>query len=175
MKKFKAMRRLNKEHGLALDITQVKNFLKIEHNTDDDLIKTMINAAVEVCENYTGLALINQEWLIQFSDIATYKIELPIRPIENIKQVEIRYHDGSKMKYGLEHYSLDQNCLLLHVTPIAAQIDIICKCGYGSSFAAIPAHLGSILLEHVAHLYESRGTKVSFDMKRYDPFKKLKI
>lgn len=175
MKKFKAMKRLGVERELALDINQVKSFLKIEYNIDDNLIITLIRAATEACENYTGLALINQEWLIQYSDIATHKIELPIRPVQTIKQIIVKYHDGSSFKFGNQHFSLDNDHILLHITPIAEQIDIVCKCGYGSNSAAIPAQLTSILLEHVAYLYEKRGMRESFNLKRYDIFKRVKI
>ncbi len=175
MKKFKAMERVTSPQELALNIEQLKCFLKVENSIDDNLIITLIKAATEHCESYTGLALISQEWLIQYSNISTYRFDLPIKPVRKVNRLMVTFLHNNKVKYSEQYYTLDQNTILLNVTPIADQIDIICECGYGKSSEDIPANIKSILMEHVAHLYEKRGTGEAFDMKRYDALKELKI
>lgn len=73
-----------------LGITATKNYLKVEHTTDDTLINTLMATAVNVVENYTGLITSEQTWRQDEEGDSEY-IELIKAPVKNI--LEVKYYD----------------------------------------------------------------------------------
>jgi uncharacterized phiE125 gp8 family phage protein len=45
---------IDKKLDSIFTLKEVKNFLRISHSYDDDLIKNLIDAAIDYAENFTG-------------------------------------------------------------------------------------------------------------------------
>jgi uncharacterized phiE125 gp8 family phage protein len=175
MKNLINLTRLFSPPSLALDVNEVKAFLKIEHCLEDALLNMLILAATEKCERYTGIALLNQTWNAHYENVYTYKVRLPVKPANSIQEITIAYSDGMKAKFNPRQYTLENNIVFLHSTPAASRMQIKFECGFGDSSDSIPADIKSVLLEHVAYLYEQRDQQIPFNMRKYDEFKEIKL
>lgn len=65
-------------HNDALSLEEVKLYLKIDHEWEDDLLKLLIKSAVKKCENYTNKVLIHQQWCVVYEKINSIHLVLRI-------------------------------------------------------------------------------------------------
>ncbi len=86
------------DHLIPFD--QVKEHLKIDFDYEDDLIKGIIGAAVEVAENYTGIILNKKSVVLKMKGFAPV---VPVNYSPIIKDsVKVEYYNvlGNKKTYG---------------------------------------------------------------------------
>lgn len=104
-----------------------KAFLRVDGSADDALIDAMIRAAREACENYTGRALILQEWSMFLDCWPTDKrndwwdgvrpgayvgdhsryISIPKAPLISVDLVNIYADDDSMTEWTESNYFVD--------------------------------------------------------------------
>ena len=68
-----------------LNLTAVKNHLRVDSTDDDDLIRALIRAARWQCESFTGRQLVCATWVIQADGLGA--MELPHPPLIEIASV----------------------------------------------------------------------------------------
>jgi uncharacterized phiE125 gp8 family phage protein len=158
-----------------LELTELKEFLKITHDKEDNLLQNIIYAVSEQCELYTAKALLTQIWQADYHRFAAAEITLPIDPVQNIQSIYLfdSYHKQSTLAGEL--YELHNGVIYLHMPAMAANLQVVFAVGYGDEPAAIPASLQMLLNEHAAHLYEKRGLNEEFSLSRYDAFRKRRL
>jgi hypothetical protein len=88
---YKALKR---PATLPLSLSDVKDFLKVTSNTQDDLISTMIQSVVSYAENYTHIEFIAKQFKT-FRDCMYFPIEL--RKSKLIQIDSIKYLDKDKV------------------------------------------------------------------------------
>ena len=95
---------------LAVDLTSIKNHLRIDHDEDDDLLESLALSAIKHVENKTGWALsvTEYEWLIEDGDL---KRSIPLYPAkiksgQDIKggQVSASIGDTVQFTTSISHY-----------------------------------------------------------------------
>ena len=112
-----------------LQVSDIKAFLRVDHDDDDAVIGNLIVVARELCEQMTGRALISQGYSL-FVDSWPHKpchawwdgqregvmipdyapaLDIPKAPIISVEQVLIYDGDGNAVEYASANYYVDNN------------------------------------------------------------------
>lgn len=179
---------------LALDVRDVKNYLKLDDNADEVLVRTLITTASEWVENHIARSLINRtyqlfldgvteidfplwEGMVDGPDIVWRKrqVPLPRGPISSVTHLKT-YDDAdtattmSTDKYYVDKVSQPPNVVLRAGASwptslrVANAIEIEYVAGYGDSPAQIPEPIRLAMYQFIAFQYEHRG-----DFERFPP------
>ncbi len=162
---------------LPITLETAKKFLKINNTHEDELIVSLIKSATRIFENYTGRALILQDWQVLCKQFAKLSITLPIRPAVEVTKVELVDYYHKSTLFNSKHYTLELNSseLFFSVIPFSNSVRIEYRAGYGNSPADIPDEIKTALLSHIAFLYEYRESGAQFNLSIYEQFKNMKI
>jgi uncharacterized phiE125 gp8 family phage protein len=148
-------------------LAEAKQFIRVEHNDDDDVIAALIAGARIHLEAQTRRALITQGWRVM-RDVwpaAGCLLLLPV-PVQTLDAVRIIKSDDTTLALELAGFALDTSDaparLSLRGAPPAperplAGIEIDITCGYGDAPADVPQPLRQAIRLLVAHWYENRG------------------
>jgi len=154
---------------LPLAVADVKTYLRVDHNNDDSLIETLIEAATKLCEQATGLSLINRDISLYMDSWDNEILPLPSAPIVAVEAIKIYSSETVSNVYLASNYYVDNKNLYSPrivlksgpVIPLAGidvnGIEIQYTAGFGTSGEDVPALLKQGILQVVAYLYENRG------------------
>lgn len=147
---------------LALD--EVKAHLRIEHDADDALLTGLIAAAREVCESFTGRALVTRGYSLYLDSWPAGGAVLPRPPLASVVRVNVYDADGAAEEFGgwvADAASSPGRVLMTSAAPVPGRevngIEIQYRAGYGFAPRDVPAALRQGMKQVVAHLYERRG------------------
>jgi uncharacterized phiE125 gp8 family phage protein len=150
---------------LALDET--KGFLRVDQDNDDALVSSLITAARQLCEGYTGRSLVSRGYSLFFDRWPKLRvIELPYPPLLSVAEVNIYAPDNSFITLDPAGYYADtaggrivlaDGAVRPRPGRAANGIEIRYTAGYGAAGEDVPAPLRQGMLMLVAHLYEHRG------------------
>ncbi|WP_342278462.1 head-tail connector protein [Candidatus Tisiphia endosymbiont of Myopa tessellatipennis] len=75
-------------------LVEVKNYMRIEGNYDDDLINSLINAAIMAAENFTKLTIITRriEFICNIKNQQNF--QLKYQPIKELVKITLTNSDG---------------------------------------------------------------------------------
>jgi uncharacterized phiE125 gp8 family phage protein len=131
---MKKVRQFNFGEGLVvnvqpgtepLTVSEVKNWIKVDHSADDTLIESLIKAARLSAENYTGIKLFTQT-IVETWDSApiadhTYNqfsgISLSTWPVQSISSVQYSDEDGVNQTWSSGNYMVDLNSYPCRISP----------------------------------------------------------
>ncbi len=154
--------------GPALEpvaLAAAKNFLRVEHAADDDLIALLIVGARAHVETQTRRALITQSWrLVRDRWPASRLAVLPV-PLQALTAARVYRADGSAQAIDLAAFTLDTASapaqLAFAGLPApersvgGIELDIVA--GYGDAPEDVPEPLRQAIRLLTAHWYENRG------------------
>lgn len=169
-----------------LTTSQVKSHLRVEHSDDDTLIGTLIVAAREFVEEYTGRALMTQTLVLNvdaFDELADplwegtrtgpylnyYKdyITIPKPPVVSVTSVKTFDDDDtattmSSSKYYLDNVREPARVVLRtgETFPTALRVANAIQVKYVTGYAsagAVPEAIKQAMKQYIAFLYENRG------------------
>lgn len=183
-------------------LEEAKNYLRIDHNYDDDLILNFIQATREAIESIIQKSIMKQIWSYQLdnSSICKFdagesnypsifgniiKIPLPKPPVMEILSVVIDDRECEKKEYYLEKVC-NQFCLCVSCKNIIGkkrkvQITIEYAAGIADDVKNIPYQLKLANLMLVANAYQERfsykqhGVISQGVRQLLDPFLNLRI
>jgi uncharacterized phiE125 gp8 family phage protein len=89
--------------ALPLHLDTVKRHLTIEHDNDDALLSSYINAAVAYVENYTGLSLVQQGFEATFCQ---FKRKMRLSPLPVLVVDSVQYIDPAGYQKTLTEFVL---------------------------------------------------------------------
>ena len=151
-----------------ITLSEAKQFLRVEHDDDDDIIAALIAGSRIQVETQTRRALITQSWRLT-RDVwpaAGWVALLPV-PVNTLDAVRVSRSDGTTLALDLAGFALDKSdaparLSFVHGVPPAperraAGIEIDITCGYGDAGANVPEPLRHAIRLLVAHWYENRG------------------
>lgn len=160
---------------MPLKMKILKSFLKIDNSNEDELLKKLVNAALDKLEAYIGKAIIKQELLVTYCYSSNYSeyLELPISEALSINFVKL--FDSCKSARDLHEnlFFLQGNRLYLSIKPCYSMIKVSYTAALSKNSNTIPDSIQQALMEIVAYMYEG-----SFElgvMNNYDNFRNLKI
>lgn len=152
----------------AVSLATAKNFLRVEHSADDDLITSLVTAAVGWVEGHTNLALVSSTWKqyeTNFQEFEIYKW-----PVTSISSITYLDNDGARQTLSSDVYELgkglsgvrlnyDQSWPSYRSDEQAIEITFVA--GYEDA-ASVPAQIVSAILVHVGWAYETRRAQEKF-------------
>lgn len=138
-----------------ITLSEAKQFLRVEHVTDDSLIEAAITAVRQFAEDYTGRSLATQEWELVYLDYLPARIWLPMPPAQSITSLVTEDNDGQATTISATQYRLVSAALVQLHTPIDAPlIRLTYMSGENSLNQSV---MKQAMLAHLARCYEYRG------------------
>ena len=151
-----------------VSLAEAKLHLRVDANSEDTLISSLIITSRLHVEAALGLALITQSWSY-FLDAwpAGASVKLPLRPIQSVTAVKLYAPDDSAETLAPDTYQIDGAAAPPRVIRQGAlawpppkrpanAIEIALVAGYGDAAADVPAPIRQAVLLLVAHWYEHR-------------------
>ncbi|MBC2884736.1 phage head-tail connector protein [Ochrobactrum sp. CM-21-5] len=146
-------------------IADVRAFLRISTETEDEILQRLIATARELIEAETGLSLIEQTWRLRVDRwprsgrLAIFKY-----PVKAVTAVVAYKPDGTAISFSPEefvlHHGKRPQRLYMAQYPDASSfegIEVDFIAGFGETGVDVPDALKQAILTLVAHLYEKRA------------------
>jgi uncharacterized phiE125 gp8 family phage protein len=149
-------------HNL-ISVDEIKHFLRITSNIDDNLLKDLLETAVFHLEDYLSKGIINQIYeqvLIRSKEVLKYG---PISQIYNVKTAS-----GQDISYHLQD----------NIIEVSYQLEPVIVRYKGGLFSKqIPPEIKIAILNIVSSLYNSEPGKVSIDtiLNQFRTIRNLKL
>lgn len=148
-----------------ITLDEAKTHLRIEHDSEDDLLNALITTAREYLEMQTQLALVTQTWRLSIDNWPMDQfLSLKKSPVQSIDQIEQFDENGSAELISISDMILDGNAHpgrlytseQTNPDQIINGIEITFTAGFGSA-SDVPDMLKRAMLIHIAHMFEFRG------------------
>lgn len=151
-----------------LTLAQAKDFLRVQHDADDDLIAALIAGARLHVEAQTRRALMTQTWRL-VRDVWPASGRLPVLPVplREIVAAGVWRADGTLQAIDLDAFAIDaasgpavlafERGAMPAPGRLAAGIEIDIAAGYGDEPDDVPEPLRQAMRLLVAHWYENRS------------------
>lgn len=159
-----------------ISLTEAKAQLRVEHTDEDDLLDSLIVAARELSEAYTGRRWITQELRLTLEgwpcvNVSGFPgaIRLPVDPVASIDAINYYAADGTLTALD----SADWQTWLEHSPPLVAPapltawptlqagrmapVQVEFTAGYGDAASDVPDRAKHAMKLCVAYWYEHRG------------------
>ncbi|RYE05671.1 MAG: phage gp6-like head-tail connector protein [Rickettsiaceae bacterium] len=158
-------------------IEQVKNYLRVSHSYDDDLIKNLIAAAISTAESFTGFCLIARE-ITFISNLNKMKFELEYSPIKKLVSIHTQ-RNSDLFELNDNQYYVDLKRSLFYLKEPLYQQELMLKYIAGFKASEIPASVKQGILLHTCEMYDREGESNSVlsneNKNLYLPYKKIRI
>lgn len=150
---------------VSLDVA--KMHLRVDHDDDDVLISSLIKAAVDHLDGWTGVlgrCLLEQTWRQNFDTLARC-MPLPLGPVIEIVSVDYFDANGSEQTMDPDDYLLrtdagGRSVLELKSWPSSRSASVTYKAG----FSVVPVAITTAILMLVAHWYANREAAAAGDL-----------
>lgn len=161
---------LTRPEDEPVSLTLAKTHLRIDHDSEDDLIRMWVKAAREYCEQYTGRRFVTQTVRLTFSCWPPDRIiRLPFGPGDVTEVTAFTYLDenGDSQTLAADEYQVDlaasppvlmplpfepwPNLELDRLYPITIELTV------GANPPDVPAMVKSAILLTLAYWDENRG------------------
>ena len=80
---------------LLIELSVVKNFLRVDFDNDDELITKLIKTATAQCETNINKTLVEKTYIYSIYDLKSNSILLPYPTIKSIEEIRLVNIDGS--------------------------------------------------------------------------------
>lgn len=157
---------------------EAKNWLKVDHSADDDLISSLITAARQAVEEYTGIKLytqvITEKWDRLPSSNKVYNqfgaISLSTWPVQSIDSISYVDDAGDSQTWSSSNYTTDLAARPARISPAfdahwptvrfqMSAFTVVYTAGY-SSTANIPDTIKTAMRLMITHWYDNRTDSV---------------
>lgn len=143
---------------------------------EDNIIKTLVEAAIDICEKYTECAILDAIFEVRYTKISRECVMLPVKNAKEVLKVSYQSIGSSENEIlKPRYYKMLNNILYISQSNNAYQLSVEYKAGLANEFKDLPSMIQLIIIEHVSHLYENRGMDKDFDIKKYDMLRNVKI
>ena len=161
-----------------ISLNSAKQYLRIDHEMDDEIIQNLLEIAVVVAENYLGIKLFEACWKITIYENLPSVIKLFHGPIARIESFKIYKTNGEILFLNDDYYCLDQFTEILNIKKqhVINKAEIIYHTGYSAS--KLPAPIKQGILEHLVKMYDMRGSDQGLPLSvksLYQPYKKVRF
>jgi uncharacterized phiE125 gp8 family phage protein len=148
-------------------LAEAKAHLRVDGNAEDAYISSLVVTSRLQIEAALGLALMPQSWRLTI-DAWPHgdALELPIRPVQQIRSIEVTHAIGvattvSPSSYLLDGHGLPARLVLTTLSPPLPEVPadgiaIEMIAGFGPAASDVPQPIRHALLLLVAHWFECR-------------------
>ena len=146
-----------------VSLAEIKAYLKIDQDVEDDLLRAFLSAARVHLEHMIGRHLISQAWRILLEGALGKRFCLPVQPVSELLAIAIIEVDGSMTELdasGLSIFQADNPATLVNLDGFLLsgqqrlQIDV--ETGFGPTAEDVPEPLRLAIKMIVAEWYERR-------------------
>ncbi len=146
-------------------LTEVKAHLRLDFDSEDDLLNSLITTARQYLEERTGLALITQVWRLCLDDWPNSDcVTLGKTPVSTINLIEQFDSEGTATSLDITGMLLDGQSRPARIYTSKQSkpeqaingIEITFTAGFGESID-VPDLIKRAILIHISHMYEFRG------------------
>lgn len=130
-------------------LTEAKDFCKIDISNDDNLIMSLITAARQMCEAYTGVGFVEHSIIANLNNV-NGNIYLPYGPV--IEVIQVTDDDGNVLTVDTD-YTLRGNDFKRLQWPEWDNLEVEYLAGY----SVLPEILKTGLLNAIYFLYDNRS------------------
>ncbi|MGN7678657.1 MAG: head-tail connector protein [Anaplasma sp.] len=167
--------------GFPVTLKEVRSFLEIHNNKEDELLASLIAIAAEYAQWYIEQSLSRQTWLLSCAgNNIPKKICLPFGPVISVTSVVTTGTYGAVNILEKGKYLLDvsRSSITLSSMSNVAKIDIVYDAGYADA-KDVPMQIKCGILHHIAIAYkrrdEMRVGHLTFIKEIYSPFREVKL
>jgi uncharacterized phiE125 gp8 family phage protein len=137
-----------------------KGFLRVERGDEDVLIAGLVAAAAELCEGFTGQALLERGFAETINASRAWQ-RLGRSPVRAIESVEALPAEGPAQALGSDSYAIDidsngDGWVRLVAPGEVQRIRVGYQAGAASAWAELPSAIRHGILRLAAHFYTSR-------------------
>ncbi len=133
---------------LAVSLSDIKDHLRVDISTDDDLITSYINAAISIVQNKSNRQLITATYTTTLDDF-TNKIRLFPSPLQSVTSINYVDTNGQSQTLSTSVYSVITNASVGYIVKAYGQswpstrvqdeaATIVWKAGYGDNASDVP-------------------------------------
>lgn len=144
---------LTEENSNIIELSEIKNFLRIDFNDDDNLLKELLKSATKQCELYISQSLSKKTYKFSIYSITNNILKLPYPPIISITSVNIVDKNNNSIEYT--NFTLDpisSSLIFKNLPSNFYRVDMTYKSGYSE----IPNDIKQGLLFHISKMYEDK-------------------
>ena len=156
-------------------LEEVKNYLRISYEYDDQLIINLMETAVDFAEKFTGLSLYQRQIICNVRN-ACSKVILKYIPVIDIQEVYLLdKNDKRKVTDSFGYIETENSCLYFMDDYTGEDVQIEYIAGYKNN---IPRSIQHGILMHVASMYEHNEDGVTLSSKirdLYIPYRVIKV
>lgn len=155
---------------------QVKNYMRVEANYDDDLILGLIDTAITAAENFTKLNFISKQIKFVCNIYGKREFLLKYNPVLRILKVIKKFKDQEN-ELTLDDYVIDQNILALTKFLNNENLTVEYVSGYDKD--NIPHAIKHGIMLHIAEMYDRQAQNcigLSKEVKNlYLPYRNIRM
>ncbi|WP_425360223.1 MULTISPECIES: head-tail connector protein [unclassified Candidatus Tisiphia] len=159
-------------------LVEVKNYMRIEGDYDDDLISSLIDAAIMAAENFTKLTIITRRVEFVCNIKNQQNFQLKYQPIKELVKITLT-NNSQSMKLQSDQYYLDHDRSLLCLNKKLENYQLMVEYIVGYDKMHIPASIKHGILMHIAEMYDrerQNATSLSTEIKNlYLAYRQLRI
>ncbi|MBI2707866.1 MAG: phage head-tail connector protein [Proteobacteria bacterium] len=156
-------------------LEEVKTYLRLTSDQEDDLLRNLISASRAAVENITGRALLKQRWTMQLTPpyppsfplvknkTGELTVILPLPPLLGVESVKAGEQDVP--------YEVEEDRVILSPLLWGKALSIDFWAGYGETSASLPPDLKMAVLMGIRFLYE--GQAINLPLLR--PYKVMRL
>jgi uncharacterized phiE125 gp8 family phage protein len=149
-----------------ISLAGAKQYLRVEHDSDDELIAALTAAARNAVERATRRVLVEQSWRIVLDRWpASGRIVAPVNPLRALEAARVLAADGEPAALDLDRFTLDtasvpgviafERANVAEPGRALAGLELDVTAGYGAP-ADVPAPLVQAIRLLLARSYEQR-------------------
>jgi hypothetical protein len=160
------------EDSDIVTLQEVKKYLKIDYDDEDEILKNCILSSIETAENFMNIALRIKHIEFNSNLGLSARISMPVLPIIEIDKVSIEEEElrGS--------YEISSDGQYLEFTKnISGKITVVYKAGV-QSHLDVPRAIKQGILCHISEMYDKQVISGSFMHEIYNfykPFRRVLI
>jgi uncharacterized phiE125 gp8 family phage protein len=116
-----ALRRIVAPAVEPLTLAEVKEHLRVDHDTSDSIIQAYIAAATSYVDGEFGVlgrALVTQTWELVIDHFPVHEIKIPLPPLQSVESIKYDDPDGFEQILGTDQYYVDDVSEPAWVIPI---------------------------------------------------------
>jgi uncharacterized phiE125 gp8 family phage protein len=158
---------------LPVSLAEAKDYLRVSGRAEDDLITSLIQSAVDYCQEVTEIAFMDQEITLVLDRFPAGRvISLPRANLLSVTSVS--YRDGANVLQSFTDFTSDRYATPARIVnntsiwpataDVANAVTIVYRAGFKETETAIynpvPAAIKQAILMLVAHFYDNRAAVV---------------
>ncbi|MDR1499178.1 MAG: hypothetical protein LBS34_02735 [Rickettsiales bacterium] len=164
---------LETSEELPIELTEIKQFLKIDYEEEDSIIVRSFRTALRQCELLIGCTIVEKKYQYSFYNGICETVKLVYGPVENIELVKMIRKDNTEITINESNYFLDNTAdkiVFRNKPDNFYRLDII----YISKLVSISDDLKQAILFHTTKIFEDKTGYSPMPKASYNIYKKYK-